>query len=160
MSLLINISQLHEEEVELAGELTPEELGFDFVDEVTHATKPLTYSLTAQLLDDAVLLRGDLKLVLDCECVRCLARISHPLHIEDWACHIPLSGEDKAPIIKDSVDLTPYIREDMVLRFPQHPLCRKDCPGLVSKDKKTSAPSATEKPDVPSAWDALNKLKL
>src|SRR6184192_4185872 len=52
------------------------------------------------------------------------------LEIKDWACHLPLQGEEAAPIVNDCVDLTPYVREDILLSFPQHPLCDRDCRGL------------------------------
>jgi uncharacterized metal-binding protein YceD (DUF177 family) len=75
-----------------------------------------------------------------------------------WACHLPLEGEDKITADNDSVDLTPYIREDMLLEFPQHPLCKPDCAGLKKKSKvqKMDAPEKLK----PSAWSELDKLKL
>ena len=33
-------------------------------------------------------------------------------------------------IENDCVDLTPFVREDILLEFPQHPLCKPDCGGL------------------------------
>jgi hypothetical protein len=58
MALLINLRDIEDEDVELAGELSIEELEFDFTDEVIHFSQPLTYQLTAQSLPDAVLVRG------------------------------------------------------------------------------------------------------
>ena len=159
MSLLVHLRDIKDEDAELAGELSIEELEFDFTDEVIHFTKKLNYQLLVQSLPDALLIRGSLRLILDCECVRCMAPFEYPLDFPDWVCHIPTTGEDKAPINKGSVDLTPYIREDMVLAFPQHPLCREDCPGLAANNQKV--------PDIPqpdagkkSPWDQLNQLKL
>jgi uncharacterized metal-binding protein YceD (DUF177 family) len=52
------------------------------------------------------------------------------------------------------------VREDILLGFPQHPLCRPDCGGLkkasVGKVPKTAGKDETK----PSAWAELNKLKL
>jgi len=159
MALLLNLSDIEDEDAELAGELSTDELGFDFTDEVIHFKKPLTYQLTAQALPDALLIRGRLYLVLDCECVRCMKPVEYPLEFVDWVCHIPTTGEEKVPINKGSVDLTPYIREDMVLAFPQHPLCREDCPGLSPKDEDEHVDIS--KDDVKrSPWDQLNRLKL
>jgi uncharacterized metal-binding protein YceD (DUF177 family) len=63
-------------------------------------------------------------------------------------------------IDNDNVDLTPYLREDMILEFPQHPLCKPDCAGLKKMDKSQS-PAAGNKPETTaSAWAELNKLKL
>jgi uncharacterized metal-binding protein YceD (DUF177 family) len=55
------------------------------------------------------------------------------------------------------VDLTPFIREDILLDFPQRPLCRPDCAGLKSKSDRKS--KAVEKP-VLDVWGKLDKLKL
>ncbi len=159
MALLINLRDIEDEDAELAGELSIEELEFDFTDEVIHFAKPLTYQLTAQSLPDAVLVRGKLRLVLDCECVRCMKPVEYPLEFPDWACHLPTTGEEKVPINMGSVDLTPYIREDMVLAFPQHPLCREDCPGLAPKQPKPAVDMSADG-EKKSPWDQLNQLKL
>ena len=47
-------------------------------------------------------------------------------------------GEDRVAVDNDCVDLTPYLREDILLEFPQHPLCKPECRGL----KKTSTGKA------------------
>jgi uncharacterized metal-binding protein YceD (DUF177 family) len=55
--------------------------------------------------------------------------------------------------------LTPYLREDILLEWPQHPLCEADCAGTPdrAKENKTKSASPTE---VSSAWSELNKLKF
>src|SRR5207342_2966846 len=101
----------------------------------------LTYRIAVQKLDESVLVRGRVVLPLDCECVRCLKPFESRLELPDWTCLVLLSGEDKAPVIGDSVDLTPFLREDILLELPQHPLCKPDCGGLkkpeVRKSKKS-----------------------
>ncbi len=73
--------------------------------------------------------------------------------------HLPLEGEDKVAIDNDCVDLTPFVREDMLLEFPQHPLCKPDCAGLKKKTKVRSA-DGNEAVAKPSVWTELDKLKL
>ncbi|HAV64908.1 MAG TPA: hypothetical protein DCY13_21375 [Verrucomicrobiales bacterium] len=160
MSLLVNLKQLQEDNVELEGEASIGEVHFDFTDEVVRFAKPLTYRLTVQHLHDSLLLTGVLQLPVQCHCVRCLKPFEHVIMLRDWACHIPLAGEDSPAVIKDSVDLTPYIREDMVLALPTHPVCRDDCPGLEHKPTSDpfEGPNAADK--TASPWDELNKLKL
>src|SRR5262245_47761800 len=132
MALLFNLRHLEEKNLRLKGELTASELEVGALDEMIHADRPLTYDLEIQQLDQSVLVQGSLALTLDCECVRCLKPFKLPLKLDHWACHIPLDGEDKAVLVNDCVDLTPYIREDIVLAFPQHPLCKPECSGLAS----------------------------
>lgn len=160
MPLLVNIQQLDDHNESLAGELSVTDLGLGFEDEIVKFSKPLTYRLEAQHLQDSILVSGELELPVECACVRCLKPRHDVIRIENWHCHIPLEGEDRPPIVRDSVDLTPYIREDMVLALPTHPVCRDDCPGLTGKSKNTlRAASSTAEGDS-SPWDELNKLKL
>jgi uncharacterized protein len=125
---------------------------------------PLSYDVEAQKLEHSLLVRGVLTLPLQCECVRCLKGFKYTLRLPEWTCHLPLEGEEKVELAGDCVDLTPYIREDIVLAFPQHPLCRPDCSGLASTELKTlkpeEAPGKAENAPGASAWAALDKLKL
>jgi uncharacterized metal-binding protein YceD (DUF177 family) len=162
MPLKINLRHVETEAIELQGELSPEELGLIGLDELVTAPLPLQYDLEAQILEDALLVRGSIEIPLRCECSRCLKPYTHTLEYPDWACHLPLKGEDSVPIDNDLVDLTPYLREDILLDIPQHPLCEPDCCGL----SKTS-PSIVKKPsgasqnvESSSAWAELNKLKF
>jgi uncharacterized protein len=116
--------------------------------------------LEVQKLENAVLIQGALTLKLQCECVRCLKPFRHLLKLENWTCHLPLEGEEKVDVVNDCVDLTPYIREDIVLAFPQHPLCKPDCSGLASSLKKTGKGSSAAPQSSASAWAVLDKLKL
>ncbi len=162
MALTFNLRHLEEKSLHLAGELAAADLELDTLDELIKVNQPLSYDVEVQEMDTAILVRGRLKLVLDCECVRCLKPFKHVIELEDWACHLPLEGEGKVSVVNDSVDLTPYIREDMVLAFPQHPLCKPDCSGLAKTgNKPEKGPGAAAKPESSSsAWSALDKLKL
>ena len=160
MSLLVNLRHLETRDLTLKGELPAAHLDIDTRDEMVQLAKPLRYQLEVQKLADALLVRGKLVLPLACQCVRCLKAFEHRLEFTDWASHIPLAGEEKALIVSDCVDLTPFLREDILLELPQHPLCKPDCGGLkkpkAGKSKKTG-PGVT--PDS-SAWSELDKLKF
>ena len=157
MPLTFNLRQLKDDELRLKGELPVAELDLGVTDELVRAEKPLRYNLTVQNLHDSLLVTGKLVLPLNCECGRCLKPISQDLVLNDWALHLPLEGEDKVSIENDSVDLTPFVREDILLDFPQHPLCKPECVGL--KKKSVRAAEADEKP-VKAVWAELDKLKL
>jgi uncharacterized protein len=158
MSLKINLRHLEEDSLRLKGELSPAALDLGVNDELIHTEKPLRYDLTVELLHDAVLATGSLALPLDCECSRCLRKFKTELKLTGWAVHLPLEGEDKVSVENDCVDLTPFVREDMLLNFPQHPLCKPDCAGLKKKDSAPKA-EAGDKP-VLDVWAELNKLKI
>jgi uncharacterized protein len=162
MSLPINLRHLENKSLELYGQLTPAELGLETGDEMISVNQPLEYELEAQRLEDAVLVQGRLELPIECECVRCLKRFHDEVVVEDWICHLPLEGEEKALIVNDCVDLTPYIREDIFLAFPQHPLCDPQCSGLGPPEKKPEQGHAAdgEIRNESSPWSPLDKLKL
>jgi len=60
-------------------------------------------------------------------------------------------------IDNDCVDLTPFLREDILLDFPQRPLCKPDCAGL--KNQAARPAEAVEQPAA-TVWAELDKLKL
>jgi DUF177 domain-containing protein len=162
MPLLVNLRHLEAHELKLEGELPVSELDLELRDDMCRAEKPLVYDLAVEQMEHAILVQGTLKLPLQCECVRCLKSFEYGLKLEHWARLLPLEGEEKAPVDNDCVDLTPYIREDILLEFPQHPLCETECRGLLAgemgKAKKTT--KSGDSRQEPSAWSELDKLKF
>lgn len=160
MPLLLNLRLLQTEPLELSGELPVAELDLGGEDRVIHLNHPLTYDLTVTNLDDALLVQGELRLPFECECVRCLTRFPQEVELPDFAVHLPLSGEDAVPVVDDCVDLTPFLREDILLTLPQHPLCKPDCRGLSQLAAGGASGQTSQTNAGASAWAALNKLKL
>jgi len=158
MSLKINLRHLEDHGIRLKGELPVAELDLGLADELVRAEKPLRYDLEVEALHDAVLATGSLVLPLDCECGRCLKKFKSEVKLTGWAVHLPLEGEEKVSVENDCVDLTPFVREDILLNFPQHPLCKTDCAGLKKKSKVSAAESLEN--TKPAVWAELDKLKL
>ncbi len=161
MPLLVNLRHLETGNLTLKGELPVKELDLDIHDEMVRAEKPLEYELEVQQLDRSLLLQGRLRLPVQCQCVRCLKPFEDEVRLNHWTRHLPLEGEEKAAVVNDFVDLTPYVREDILLEFPQHPLCEADCRGLL-KNPGTRDDAGDPKQTKPesSAWDDLDKLKF
>jgi uncharacterized protein len=162
MSFLVNLRHLEAHNVRLEGELPVEKLDIDTRDEMIRLVEPLRYELEAQKLEGALLVQGELHLVLECQCVRCLKPFRYRLDLENWTAHLPLQGEDAVTVNNDRVDLTPYLREDILLEFPQHPLCNPECGGLpkATAGKTRRASSAGQSAQGSPAWDQLNRLKF
>jgi uncharacterized protein len=160
MALTVNLRHLDADDLRLQGELPVEELELDLRDDLIRTDHPLKYDLEVQKLDNSLLLHGSLELTLTCQCVRCLKSFPYDLRLDDWTAHLPLEGEDKVPISGDFVDLTPQIREDILLEFPQHPLCEADCRGLPNTDSGKSNTSDSTRAEEPSTWSELDKLKF
>lgn len=162
MPLLINLRHLDAGNVRLDGEIPVEELDIDTKDQVIQVKLPLEYCLEAQKLEEGLLLKGRLALKLNCQCVRCLKRFEHALIIDPWTAHLPLSGEEAVRVVNDCVDVLPVMREDILLDFPQHPVCNPACRGLpMASPGSTQIPSGSGVGEPGSAaWAELDKLKL
>ena len=158
MPLTFNIRHIEAKDLHLEGELPCEELELDLHDEVIHPAGALRYDLEVQNIEGAILVQGELELPLEFDCVRCLKKFKESLRLENWVCHLPLIGEDATPVSNDLVNLTPYIREDILLALPQHPLCEPECGGLKPPARAKDPGRTSEK--AVSAWDELDKLKL
>ena len=117
------------------------------------ATGPVHCSLDVGLSEGGIFATGLLSVPVQLECVKCLRAFETTLTVPDFAAQVELEG-------RESVDLTPEIREDILLVLPSHPRCDADgrtkCPATFQ-----SAPAAplTEEVDR-STWDALDQLKL
>jgi DUF177 domain-containing protein len=163
MPLIVNLRHLEEHSLHLKGQLALKELDIDPHDEVIQLNQPLDYDLEVQEVEKALLIQGRLHLVLDCQCVRCLKPFQHPLELRPWTCHLPLQGEEHVAVVNDCVDLTPHIREDILLEFPRHPVCGPECRGVpkLPSSGKAKNTSSAGKPEMNlPAWAELNKLKL
>jgi uncharacterized protein len=162
MPIIVNLRHLDDHNLQLKGELPVAELDFDARDDVVRVQHPLQYDLEVQKVEDGLLVQGRLDLKLDCQCVRCLKNFQTPLHLDRWTTLVPLQGEEAVALINDCVDLTPTVREDILLEFPQHPLCKPDCGGLLksSVSNLTNNGGAGQTVTGSPAWAELNKLKL
>ncbi|MCX8156123.1 MAG: YceD family protein [Verrucomicrobiae bacterium] len=158
MAVQISLSQLELRNLRLAGEVAVEELDMDTGDAMVQVRQPLVYELEVEKVEAGVYAHGRLALRLHCCCVRCLKEFELELELAGWSRLLPLSGEEAVPVAKDVVDLTPVLREDMLLIFPQHPLCEPGCGGLPQWKQMQASPPAAG--GVNSPWSVLDQLKL
>lgn len=161
-SLKVHLSILENEEEYLSGTSPAESLDLMIDDEMISSTRPLTFDLKASLLDNEVLVSGSFSIPFDCTCVRCLSPFTKLIQFDKWTASLAITGEDKAEINGDCIDLLPLIREDVLLSLPQHPLCSPDC-AVFRQPNRSAADLTPESPqdeDEPSPWGALDKLNL
>jgi uncharacterized protein len=160
MNLRVNLLDLQNAPRRLQGTVSVEALALDVVDELMRFEQPLTYEVTVEHLGDAILAQGTLRLPIQCECARCLKAFVLELNLGNWTAHLPLTGGDKVSLDGDWVDLTPHLREDIVLALPQHPVCGTGCGGLVTQLSVMENPAGAGDSGTSDAWAALNRLKL
>lgn len=147
--------RVKEEGEPIAGELAA--VGLDLPDDERQTCpNPLRYDLEVARVGEAILVRGTLTIVLRCRCDRCLVYYDQPVAV-------PEVCEFFEPPVPDVLDLTPSLREDILINFPAKYLCREDCRGLcptcganlnVRECHCARAETAT------SIWDQLDGLHL
>jgi DUF177 domain-containing protein len=111
---------------------------------------PLHYNIDVGIAGGALWARGSLSQPVELRCVSCLETFVHEIHVSTFAVHTELPEPE-------TIDLTPFMREDLLLSLPAHPRCDKDG-NRVCKAKRPEIveQDTTRKPD----WSALDKLKL
>ena len=112
---------------------------------------PVHSSLDVGLSDGGLFVTGSLSVPVEMTCVACLRAFDTTLEVPNFVTQVELQG-------RESVDLTPYLREDILLVLPSHPRCdadgRTNCPATFQ-----SAPAPLTDDGDHSAWDALDQLK-
>ncbi len=111
---------------------------------------PLHYNVDLGVAGGALWASGSLSQPVELRCVSCLEKFVHEIQVPAFAVHMDLPGPE-------TVNLTPLMREDLLLNLPAHPRCDRDS-GRVCKPKQieTLPQDAVRKSD----WSALDKLKL
>jgi uncharacterized protein len=159
MSLKVNLRLLEKESIQLDGDILGSELAPDFHDELMRLSHPVEYELTVDRQSESLLVTGSLRTHVDCECSRCLKSFVLSVQLDEFSVLSPLEGEDALPVDGDFADLTPSLREDILLSLPTNPLCGPDCRGLKPKGQSREL-QVREQAEPNSAWSALDNLKL
>lgn len=159
MSLKVNLRLLEKESIQLDGDILGSELAPDFHDELMRLSHPVEYELTVDRQSESLLVIGSLRTHVDCECSRCLKSFVLSVRLDEFSVLSPLEGEDALPVDGDFADLTPSVREDILLSLPTNPLCGPDCRGLKPKGQSREL-QVREQAEPNKAWSALDNLKL
>ncbi len=111
---------------------------------------PLHYDIDVGIAGGALWARGSLSQPVELRCVSCLENFVYEIQVPAFAVHTELHGPEV-------VDLTPSMREDLLLNLPAHPRCNRDGHRVCKvKQSKTIEQDTKQKLD----WSALDKLKL
>ena len=117
---------------------------------------PLRYSLDIGVSEGALWGNGSLAQPVKVRCVACLEQFVHTIEVRDFALHTDLGGPEV-------IDLTPFVREDILLNLPAYPRCDRNgarvCPAAEKLQQLSETRDEAEparKPD----WSALDQLKL
>jgi uncharacterized protein len=115
----------------------------------------IEYAFLAQIQGNALLVTGQMRTPATLRCSRCLRVFEQPLEVKPFVFHQELHGED-------FVDLTPQMREDIILELPQRALCAEDCKGLCPRCGKdlNQGPCRCKQSGGDLRWRALDHLNL
>jgi uncharacterized protein len=149
----IHLRQIHADGLHLEGE---EECPIpDLGAEDVRCQGPLRYALDLGISEGALWATGSLVQPVELRCVRCLEPFLFDIEAKAFSIHLDLTGPEL-------IDLTPYLREDILLNLPTHPHCDREggriCPASKLTEGSATPPEVDEKrqPD----WSVLDKLKL
>ena len=113
---------------------------------------PVRYALDVGLSGGGVFATGRVAVPVEMTCVACLQPFVYEAKVEPFAAQAQVDG-------REQVDLTPAVREELLLALPNHPRCDltsgHSCPYQRPDASGEGPQKSTE-----SAWDQLDKLKL
>ena len=145
----VHLKQIPPQGLHLEGEedcLIPE-----LETEGVRCLEPMQYKIDVGISDGSLWANGSLNQPVELTCVGCLEKFTHDIKVPAFALHTELHGPE-------TVDLGPFMREDILLNLPAHPRCDREG-GRVCKTAAATVAAAAEtkrKAD----WSALDKLKL
>jgi uncharacterized metal-binding protein YceD (DUF177 family) len=138
--------------VPISQDIDPGFLGLDELGAMP--TGPVHCELDAGLSGSGFFAIGSLAVPVQMTCVACLEKFEQTLMVPEFGVQIELSRDQ-------SVDLTDFIREDILLILPPHPKCDGDGARQCSATFPTApgAPLTEESIADSSAWNVLDELK-
>ena len=167
----IDIKALPEFGEQIRGEDPPEVMDLQDEKDLT-IQSPLRYDMHVQLCGDELIARGALEIDVAFNCVRCTkaftTAICEPAYdgvvnvLADLETGETLSREQSHNMDPPQfVDLTPDMRESILLAFPAHPVCNAGCKGLCPQcgANWNQAPCDCSEP-TDDRWDALDRLDI
>lgn len=155
----IHLRQIPDEGTRIEGEEPAAEVLALSATEPVRAVSPVRYTLDVGKNGEGVWATGQVGVDLELQCVRCLENFVYPLEVNDLALQVELPATE-------TVDLTPLVREDILLALPAYPRCDWSGERVCPNHPPSAAPiEAVPKADplaelAPSAWKTLDQLDL
>lgn len=124
-------------------------------DRAIRIERPIHYRFFVQPVSGKLVVKGELSLPVDLECGRCADFFSTILGVSSFLRAYDISGA------VETVDVTPDIREDILLQLPTFPVCKADCRGLCPQcGCNLNHGRCSCRPPESNRWGALDGLSL
>ena len=129
----------------------------DLQNDDIECSAPLRYDLDVGVSEGALWANGTLVQPVQLRCVRCLEKFAYDIRVPAFAVHTELRGPE-------TVDLTPAMREDIVLNLPAHPHCDRNggrtCKAAATAAENSGLTAQQQQEKREHDWGALDKLKV
>ncbi|MGE5803411.1 MAG: YceD family protein [Gemmatimonadota bacterium] len=163
--LRVDLRELARGPVETRGELKQDDPALEGAD--ISLREPVVVSGRLQAIGEGRFYwQGKATTVIQGECRRCLTPVSTPLNLEIGALFTQdaeaLDDPDSYAVAPDAteVDVTPAVREELLLAAPRYVECREDCKGLCPQcGKDLNAGPCGCAPATDARWQPLKALK-
>jgi uncharacterized metal-binding protein YceD (DUF177 family) len=153
-AMIIEPWKIHEEGDDFEGDEPCEVLDLE-PGSCVRAEGPIHYDLHAQAVSGELIVEGSLACPVALECSRC--GVWFKSEVRDRKFRVVLDIPNRF----DPVDLTPDIRESMIVAFPNFPLCSAECKGLCPRcGADRNRKKCRCKPEGPAEWGPFEGLKL
>lgn len=149
----VHLKQIPPEGLHLEGE--EECLVPDLESEGVRCAGPMQYNIDVGVAEGSLWANGSLKQPVEVSCVACLEKFIHEIKVPAFALHTELLGPE-------TVDLSPFMREDILLNLPAHPRCDREGERVCKAAKTNEVEPARQQRAAKREhdWGELNKLKL
>ena len=151
----VHLKQIPPEGLHLEGE--EDCLISDLESEGVRCAGAMKYEIDVGVAEGSLWANGSLRQPVELTCVGCLEKFLHEINVPTFAVHTELRGPE-------TVDLSPFMREDILLNLPAHPRCDADgahkCKAAVKKADTRPEDRQQRAAKLEHDWGELDKLKL
>lgn len=119
--------------------------------------------LRLEAVNEGIVVTGSIEARWEAECSRCLEPVEGAVHLEVHELYErhPVEGETY-PLVDDTVDLEPLVRDAVLVELPLLPLCADACLGLcpvcgIDRNVETCTCASAARNE---RWAALDQLRF
>ena len=140
----------------LTGHEKSSEMGLESEGNFLRFPDKVFYDVTATLVNGGIVVSGRVEMTVGCQCGRCLKDYERKISCNE-VCHFYETGS------KSEFDLTPELREDIIMSLPQNFICSDECEGLCQicgGDKNVTDCGCNGSGLESGCWSELDKLNF
>jgi uncharacterized protein len=150
----VHLKQIPPEGLHLEGE--EDCLISDLESEGIRCAGPMRYQFDLGVAEGSLWANGLLQQSVKLTCVGCLEKFVYEIKVPAFAVHTELNGPE-------TVDLSPFMREDILLNLPAHPRCdaegARECKAAAKRTETSQEDRQRREAKREHDWAALDKLK-